>query len=131
MLGIGTSSHSCCGYFIYQNENQLSEYYKRLEKDEIPVRRAYNFTIYEDMARMLIFGIKSMEYPLSAFKDRFGLEAEMIFGEQLQELQEQGFITMENGILKTTLEGALFADDIVRVFYPERYKNLILAHRQR
>ena len=47
------------------------------------------------------------------------------------ELQEQGFITMENGILKTTLEGALFADDIVRVFYPERYKNLILAHRQR
>jgi len=131
MIGVGLSSHSCFGLSIYQNENRMDDYMNNLQKGCLPIRRAYNFTVYENMIRMIIFGIKRTRYPLCKFSQKFGVNAEDIFSRELSFLQENGFIEINGGILTTTLKGALYADDIVRIFYPDRYKDIEMAHKRR
>ncbi|WOO34822.1 coproporphyrinogen-III oxidase family protein [Anaerocolumna sp. AGMB13020] len=131
MIGVGLSSHSCYGLTIYQNDNRMADYMEQLQNDKLPIRRAYEFSVYEDMVRMIIFGIKSVSYPLEKFSRKFGIGADVIFADKLSYLQKEGYIDIKDGILNTTLKGALYADDVVRIFYPDRYRDAVLAHKAR
>jgi oxygen-independent coproporphyrinogen-3 oxidase len=131
MIGVGLTSHSCYGRSIYQNENRMHDYMDRLQKESLPIRRAYKFSVYEEMARMIIFGIKRIRFPLRKFAQQFGIGAETVFSEELSFLQANGFIDIKDGILTTALKGALYADDIVRIFYPEQYRDVVMAHKRR
>lgn len=131
MIGFGLSSHSRKGNFLYQNDSRLERYIEYVNSAQLPIQRAYKFTTFEDMVREIIFAIKKLNYDLLKFKTKFGIQAEKLFEQQLNELCNKGFIKIQKNKLYTTLDGALFADDIVRIFYPEKQKKLELAHLRR
>lgn len=131
MIGVGLSSHSCYGLTIYQNDNRMVDYMEHIQNGKIPIRRAYKFSLYENMVRMIIFGIKSVHYPLDLFFSKFGIRAEEVFADKLNYLQSKGFINIRDGVLSATMKGILYADDIVRIFYPKRYRDVVLAHKKR
>lgn len=131
MIGVGLSSHSCVGNIIYQNENDLKEYFDRVNAGKKPISRAYEFSIYEAMIRHLIFGIKSCSYKLSSFNDRFGCNIEKIFMSEINYLKEQQWVVEKEDMLHATLQGALYSDDIVRLLFPKGQEKVKMGHRRR
>lgn len=131
MIGIGLSSHSYYKEHLFQNENGFEDYYKRIGQGELPIRRAYKMSAEERMRRWMIFALKKMDVLLDDFHILFGIDAYAVFNEELKELERGGYISFSGNRLLTTVKGALYADDIVRIFYPERYRTINLAHKKR
>lgn len=131
MIGMGISSHSRKGYFLYQNTSDIKKYIEMVKGNELPINRAYHFTVFEDMVREIVFAIKKLEYDLDQFYKRYGIPAYILFKEQFDLLQKRGYIEIKDNIMSTTLEGALFADDIVKIFYPKGQENITLGHLKR
>ena len=131
MIGLGLSSHSYYKDHIYQNENRLDDYLSKIRENNLPIRRAYKFSKNEEMRRWVIFAVKKTKMNLISFEKRFGISALSIFEEEFGFLQKEGFIKIEDNILNATDKGILYADDIVRIFYPKQYRNIVLAHKNR
>ena len=131
MLGIGASSHSCYDNFLFQNELSTDKYMKKVNSGESPIFRAYYYGKREKMIQRMVFGIKGMIFPRKRFEYEFGVDPMDVFKEELIELEEKGFIEIYDDVIKTTFEGMIYADDIVRIFYLDHQKKAYLSHINR
>jgi oxygen-independent coproporphyrinogen III oxidase len=131
MLGIGLSAHSCYNDHIFQNTSRLQEYAELLGQNKLPVFRARKTSTREEMLQRVIFGIKNLRFYRGSFEEEFGVDPVQIFREPFQVLEQEGFIIIHNDYVETTFEGTVFADDIVREFFPEEHKSSMLAHVKR
>lgn len=131
MLGLGASAHSCYNNFLYQNELNLSKYVKQITKDNLPVMRAYHYSVREKMIQRIIFGLKLLKLDRERFETEFGVDPLFIFKEEFRLLERKGFIEITENVISVTFEGMLFADDIARVFYLPNQKNAYLSHVSR
>lgn len=131
MIGFGVSSHSKLGLCIYQNDNNIKNYLDMLADDKIPIKRAYKYLPRDEMARDIIFGIKKLKYDTNIFSSKYGIDVEDVFGDQLDFLVDSDFIERKDNMLLTTLEGAIYADDIIKIFYPPEHRDIVMAHFNR
>lgn len=132
MLGIGISAHSLNqNHQIYQNYSDFDKYYSAIKIKEKPIYRAYQMSIYEQMLRELIFGIKSVIYDSSTFQQKFGLKLEQVFGDELNRLMEMHLINWENNRIYLDIRQALLADDSVRLIFPFNQDKIIMGHQER
>ena len=131
MLGIGASSHSCYDNFLFQNELNTQKYIERINRGESPIARAYFYDQRQKMIQRMVFGIKGMVFERKRFEREFGVDPMVVFGKELKELEQKKFIKIYDDMIKTTYEGMLYADDIVRIFYLPNQKTAYLSHVNR
>lgn len=133
MMGIGASSHSCVDNYIYQNEIDVPRYIEKIDNKQNPITRAYRFTPYEDMVRHFIFGIKSCNYHIANFEKKFGVDITRIFGDEIKWLEKEGYAAWNasKDSLITSKTGALYADDIIRAFFPGVQQQINMGFRDR
>jgi len=115
MIGLGLSSISDSWYSFAQNEKTLEDYYARLEQNEIPVFRGHVLTAEDLMIRRHILNLMCSFQTLWA-------EPEMQFPElpevlkQLEEMQEDGLLTLFEDHLQVTEQGKPFVRNICMAF---------------
>lgn len=131
MLGIGASSHSCYDNFLFQNELNTEKYMDTVNAGKSPIMRAYYYNKREKMIQRIVFGIKGMNFERKRFEREFGVDPALVFGQELKELEQKGFIQIYEDVIKTTYEGMIYADDIVRIFYLPNQKEAYLSHVNR
>lgn len=131
MLGIGASAHSCLDGFIYQNEISLEKYTKAIEKNDLPIMRAYRMSAREEMIQRIVMGLKSMHLNRERFQKEFGIDVMQLYEEEFVMLEKKKFLTIGQQDISLTLDGMLYADDIVRLFYLEQQKKVYLSHYKR
>ncbi len=131
MLGIGASSHSCYDNFLFQNELNTQKYIERVNRGESPIDRAYFYDRRQKMIQRMVFGIKGMVFERKRFEREFGVDPIGVFEKELKELEQKQFIEIYDDVIKTTYEGMIYADDIVRIFYLPDQKTAYLSHVNR
>ncbi|WP_104511465.1 oxygen-independent coproporphyrinogen III oxidase [Acinetobacter indicus] len=115
MIGLGLSSISDSWYSFAQNEKTLEDYYARLEQNEIPVFRGHVLTAEDLMIRRHILNL------MCSFQTSWA-EPEMQFPElpevlkQLEEMQEDGLLTLFEDHLQVTEQGKPFVRNICMAF---------------
>ena len=115
MIGLGLSSISDSWYSFAQNEKTLEDYYARLEQNEIPVFRGHVLTAQDLMIRRHILNL------MCSFQTSWA-EPEMQFPElpevlkQLEEMQEDGLLTLFEDHLQVTEQGKPFVRNICMAF---------------
>ncbi|AVH13151.1 oxygen-independent coproporphyrinogen III oxidase [Acinetobacter indicus] len=115
MIGLGLSSISDSWYSFAQNEKTLEDYYARLEQNEIPVFRGHVLTAEDLMIRRHILNL------MCSFHTSWA-EPEMQFPElpevlkQLEEMQEDGLLTLFEDHLQVTEQGKPFVRNICMAF---------------
>ncbi len=128
LLGMGVSSHSCCNGFVFQNELELADYLDSIKLNKLPVQRAHKMSTREKMIQRVLFGIRKLKLSRSEFIDEFGIDMMYVFKDELNYLSENGFIIIHPEYIETTYEGAIFSDDIVRIFYLPSHQEMMIAH---
>lgn len=115
MIGLGLSSISDSWYSFAQNEKTLEDYYARLEQNEIPVFRGHVLTAEDLIIRRHILNL------MCSFQTSWA-EPEMQFPElpevlkQLEEMQEDGLLTLFEDHLQVTEQGKPFVRNICMAF---------------
>ena len=109
----------------------MGEYVQMVESGEIPVTRAYKLSAQDEIVRYIVFGLKNLSFDRKDFIQRFGADVSVLFPEQIETCLRENFITMDEDKVMLTPRYYGYADDIARLFYPERRKDAMLAHISR
>jgi oxygen-independent coproporphyrinogen-3 oxidase len=120
LLGLGVSSISQIGDCYVQSTRQLDDYYRSLEKGELPIRRGYRLTREDKLRRHIIMelicnlhlDIAACELPEGdTFWQHFAAESG-----QLQEMARDGLLELTDGAMRVTERGRPFLRNVCMVF---------------
>jgi oxygen-independent coproporphyrinogen III oxidase len=120
MLGLGASAFSIVNGFVYANHAQLPSYYRCLEDERrLPLHRGRPIDVPTRMAMSVIQGLRFLVIDREAFRERFGVEIEQIFGDRLARLTESGLLERQERRYRLTYRGMLHSGPIMRELYAE------------
>ncbi len=111
----GVSAFGGLGNWSYQNTNDIAGYTEAVEKGELPYHRAYTATSLDRMVREMVLGIKLIHLDHMRFKKRHGLDLLTVCEGTLQELEDEGFLTVGEQNISLTDHGLLYGDHVARV----------------
>ena len=115
MVGLGVSSISDSWYAFAQNVKTVEEYYAEIEKNEIPIFKGHLLTEEDLIIRKHILNIMchfETDWKEEALQHKLVFEAE----DRLQEMIQDGLLTIENNALSVTEKGKPFVRNICMAF---------------
>ena len=120
MIGFGVGSKSVVGNRCWTNIRSITEYIKRINNNETVLDFATHMTKRQEMLRVMIRGLKVCEvHKKEHFYDRFGIEMETIFSDEINSLVKQGLITNDAEKISLTKEGQVYSSNVFEKFYTE------------
>ncbi|WP_438965354.1 oxygen-independent coproporphyrinogen III oxidase [Flavobacterium sp.] len=115
MIGLGVSSISDSWYAFAQNEKTLEDYYARLDKNELPVFRGHLLTNEDLIIRKHILNLMC-QFTTSWENDLMKFDVIKDVLQSLQEMKEDGLLTIEENSIKVTEKGKPFVRNICMAF---------------
>jgi len=107
-LGLGPAAHSFDEDHRYANPADLGLYLKRLSRGDLPLEEEISLNRKDRMAEMLFMGLRLTEgVSRQKFKNRFGVEIQDVYPEELKRLKEFKLIVLDKKPLKLTEKGQL------------------------
>ena len=119
MVGMGLSSFSVIDGWIYANTGSFKEYYEAVGSGSLPIARGRPLDRRMRMEMSVIQGLRFLTIDRSAFRARFGVDVELVWGEKLERLGRAGLLTRTDLEYRLTHEGVLCVGPIMREFYRE------------
>ncbi len=130
-LGLGPSSYFYVNNYYCQNSSDINTYFEKLDKNNLPIEKAYKLDHFEQMRRAMVLGIKLTEgVKIDEFKQKYGKDPKNVFYETLEKLKTLKLIEMDETHIKLTSKGYYFADAISEEFFSDRYKNDLKTIRE-
>lgn len=111
----GVSAFGGLGRWGYQNTSDIPTYTETVARGELPYNRAYTATSLDLMIREMVLGVKLIHLDHVRFKKRHGVDLLKICASTLQELEEEGLLTVDAQHVSLTDEGLLYGDHVARV----------------
>jgi len=122
LLALGVSAFGHMSGIHYQNEAAWTPYMERVEKDELPIARAYVTTEAERLTRQLILQLKRGYLERQPFQEKFGVDILERFGAAFAQLEEGGMLRREESGVRLTPAGLLQVDQLLPTFYDAKYQ---------
>jgi oxygen-independent coproporphyrinogen III oxidase len=121
LVGLGVASFGHVNGVHMQNLDTWETYSRAVERDEIPLGRAYRPTDEERMIREFVLQLKRGSVAPPYFRDKYGVNLLERFRDQLDSLRAAGFLdTANEDRVAITRKGLLRVDVLLhRFFLPE------------
>ena len=120
MVGFGISAIGDVGGAYVQNVKKLSEYYPALEAGRFPVEKGFLLSEDDMLRRHVIHSLMcNFELDVAAVEERFGVEFDRYFAEELAELErsvDPGFYERRGRKMAVLPLGQLFVRNLVMPF---------------
>lgn len=111
-IGFGAGVHSKIGSSRFCNVSRPEEYIEKAVVDE-RIAEVAKLTPKDEMSETMFLGLRLTEgIDLAAFKERFGVPAEQVFGGQIDELLKEGLVELHGGALKLSSRGLLLGNEV-------------------
>lgn len=114
VFGLGVSAHSFDGHQRYANERDTAKYVALIESS----KTAEVMREDTDVASEFVFlGLRLEKgIDLAAYKQRFGIELQTKYAEELNEMTMSGLVKIVGGNLLLSRKGKLFSNEVFAVF---------------
>lgn len=120
LMGLGVSAIGNTAFGYAQNTRRLPEYYRRLDRNELPVARGLRLSDDDRLRRHVILEILcNLELDFASFEQRFGTRFEDYFRserDKLDQLVADELITISSESLRVTAAGQLLLRNIGMAF---------------
>ncbi|HXU46981.1 MAG TPA: coproporphyrinogen-III oxidase family protein [Thermoanaerobaculia bacterium] len=111
---VGVSAFGSLGRWNYQNTSDINGYTATVERGELPVVRGYNCTSFDLMVRDVVMGIKLVHLDHVRFQEKHGFDLRKVCAEDLSQLADDGFLTVDDRNVSLTDHGILYGDFVGR-----------------
>jgi oxygen-independent coproporphyrinogen-3 oxidase len=115
MIGLGVSSISDSWYSFAQNEKTIEDYYTHLAEDQLPVFRGHVLTPEDLIIRRHILNLMC-QFTTSWKDETLDFPELPSVLASLEEMQEDGFLTIQNNSITVTEKGKPFVRNICMAF---------------
>src|SRR6185295_15351064 len=92
----------------------INGYTATVERGELPVVRGYNCTSFDLMVRDVVMGIKLVHLDHVRFQEKHGFDLRKVCAEDLSQLADDGFLTVDDRNVSLTDHGILYGDFVGR-----------------
>ncbi len=118
MLGLGVASFGHVNGVHLQNVDTWEKYSAAIEKGDLPLGRAYRPTDEERMIREFVLQLKRGSIRPSYFAEKYGVDVNERFREQLGSLNAAGFLeTLSKDRIGFTRDALMRVDVLLRSFF--------------
>ncbi len=118
-IGLGTSAHSYLNKKRYSNTNNIEEYIKNIQENNI----SKNITIHEEqteestMNEYMLLGLRMIQgININEFKQKFKIDPTIKYKEILEKLQKENLIQITKTSIKLTKQGIDFGNIVWEEF---------------
>lgn len=111
---VGVSSFGSIGTWNYQNLNDIASYTKSIESGKLPAFRGYNCNSFDMMVRDVVMGMKLVRFNHVEFQEKHGFSVVQACRPMLSELEDEGFIVVDDEEITLTDQGVLYGDYVGR-----------------
>lgn len=118
-IGLGTSAHSYLNKKRYSNTNNIEEYIKNIQENNI----SKNITIHEEqteestMNEYMLLGLRMIQgININEFKQKFKIDPTIKYKEILEKLQKENLIQITKTSIKLTKKGINFGNIVWEEF---------------
>lgn len=118
-IGLGTSAHSYLNKKRYSNTNNIEEYIKNIQENNI----SKNITIHEEqteestMNEYMLLGLRMIQgININEFKKKFKIDPTIKYKEILEKLQKENLIQITETSIKLTKQGIDFGNIVWEEF---------------
>jgi oxygen-independent coproporphyrinogen-3 oxidase len=115
VYAFGSSAFGSLGNWAYQNTTDLARYSELLENGVLPMYRGYMYNDLELMTRDVVLGMKLVRFDRAAFKVRHGFDVVRLCDSAVDQLEDDGFITVDDHAIVLTEKGILYGDYVGRI----------------
>lgn len=115
LYAVGVSAYGSLGRWNYQNMNDISAYSTAIANGELPAFRAYTCTSFDLVVRDAVLGIKLIKLNHVRFQEKHGLDLLRVCEADLSQLEEEGFVTVDDENICLTDHGIVYGDYVGRV----------------
>ncbi|MHB0856916.1 MAG: radical SAM family heme chaperone HemW [Anaerolineae bacterium] len=116
-LGLGLAAHSYDGRRRTANVTDLSAYIARLSEGQMPVEMGEEPTLEQRLGETMMLGLRlSVGVSWEAFRSRFGLELEQVYGKEIRTMQEDGLLDVDGRGIRLTPRGRLLGNQVFGAF---------------
>jgi oxygen-independent coproporphyrinogen III oxidase len=124
-VGLGVSSFGHVNGVHMQNLDTWEKYTAALERDEIPLGRAYRPTAEERLIREFVLQLKRGSLAPNYFAAKYGVDVLDRFDEALRSLTSAGYVAQaDRQSIALTREGLLRVDVLLPRFFLPQHTNI-------
>lgn len=123
LIGLGVASFSHVAGTHFQNQHDWSPYITRLEQGTLPIYRALTPSHDERLIREFILQMKLGRVSREYFQTKFGVDLAERFAQNLDKLQDQGYLELDDSSLRLNREGLLQVDRLLHEFFLPEHRN--------
>jgi oxygen-independent coproporphyrinogen-3 oxidase len=118
LVGLGVASFGHVNGVHMQNLDTWEAYSEAIERDEIPLSRAYRPAPEERLIREFVLQLKLGSVRPGYFREKYGVNVIERFQDQLASLEAEGYMKAANSnVVALTREGLLRVDVLLRRFF--------------
>jgi len=117
-LGFGAGAHSFAGDRRWWNVRPVPEYIQRVESGASPERDGESIGRSVAMGELMMLGLRLVQEGVtdSAFRSRFGVDIEAVFGDEIDRLVRRGLLERLPDRLRLTSGGRLLGNQVFAEF---------------
>jgi oxygen-independent coproporphyrinogen-3 oxidase len=123
MIGTGVASFSHMSGVHFQNFAGWEQYLHSLQKNQLPLDRAFVTTNNERLTREMILQLKLGQIHSNYFQKKFGVNPIDAFRSGYNRLRESGFLNYDSNNVRLTPKGLYQVDQLLPEFYDLKYRN--------
>jgi oxygen-independent coproporphyrinogen-3 oxidase len=123
LLGTGVASFSHISGVHFQNLDRWETYLAAVEAGHRPIHRAFPTSMQERLTRELILQLKLGRLDLGHLDRKFGVDVAANWKGAFAELEQRGFLALNDNEVELTRKGLLRVDSLLPTFYDPRYRN--------
>lgn len=121
MFGTGVASFGHVNGVHIQNVDTWEEYIAKLDRDELPIGRAFPTTPRQRLVRELVLQLKTGGVAAQYFRDKFGADIHADFHAAFSTLEHEGWLTVTPTGAELTPAGLLQIDRHLPAFFDPEY----------
>ena len=122
LLPLGVSSFGHLSGVHFQNDASWKGYLDRVGAGELPLARAFATTSDERLTRELILQLKRGYLALEPLSEKFSVDVKERYRPALEVLERQDWLRLEDDRIRLSRAGLLRVDQLLPVFYDEKYR---------
>jgi oxygen-independent coproporphyrinogen-3 oxidase len=121
MFGTGVASFGHVNGIHLQNVDTWEDYIEKLNKDELPLGRAFPTTARDRLIREVVLLMKTGHLDVSYFRQKYGVDIREEFQNAFRKLTDDGWLSVDGENVDCTLEGLIQIDRHLTVFFDPQY----------
>jgi oxygen-independent coproporphyrinogen-3 oxidase len=122
MFGTGVASFGHVHGVHVQNVDTWEAYVDMLNRNELPLGRAFPTIQRDRLIREIVLQLKTGKIDAGYFRKKYGLEIRDEFRSAFNQLERDGWLTLDGDRIETTPAGLLQIDRHLPIFFDPQYR---------